>query len=512
MPRRVSIYSCLVSTLILPCLAAALTAEDRPQWGERYSRNMVSPEKGMPDHFDLTTGKGIKWSVPLGSEAYATPVVSGGRVLLGTNNVEPRDPRHQGFRGVLLCLDEEDGSLCWQLVVPKLEGDPYLDQPHYGICSPATVEGDRVYIVTNRAEVMCLDLHGQANGNDGPFVDEGQHMALTGQPPMEVTAIDADILWMVDMPAEIGMYPHDSAHSSILLDGPYLYLNTGNGVDNTHRKIRRPDAPSLIVLDKQTGKLVAQDNEHIGPRIFHCTWSSPAMGVVNGQKLVFFCGGDGVCYAFKALEHVPGDGPVKSLERVWKFDCDPTAPKEDVHRFVGNRKISPSNIKSMPVFHNNRLYVTGGGDIWWGKHASWLKCIDATKTGDITDSGELWSFSMDQHACTTPAIYNDLVFVAECRQRDYDGQIYCLDADTGKLHWSEATKGGIWASTMVADDKMYVGTRLGEFLIMAAEKDKNVIALIECDSGIGATATPANGVLYLNTLTRLYAIEKSDKD
>ena len=55
------------------------------------------------------------------------------------------------------------------------------------------------------------------------------------------------------------------------------------------------------------------------------------------------------------------------LERVWKFDCDPTAPKEDVHRFVGNRKESPSNIKSMPVFHNNRVYVTGGGDIWWGK-------------------------------------------------------------------------------------------------------------------------------------------------
>ena len=38
----------------------------------------------------------------------------------------------------------------------------------------------------------------------------------------------------------------------------------------------------------------------------------------------------------------------------------------------------------MPVFHNNRLYVAGGGDIWWGKNEAWLKCIDATRTGDIT--------------------------------------------------------------------------------------------------------------------------------
>ena len=54
-------------------------------------------------------------------------------------------------------------------------------------------------------------------------------------------------------------------------------------------------------MDKQTGKVVAQDAERIGPNIYHCTWSSPALGEVNGQRLVFFCGGDGVVYAFEAL-------------------------------------------------------------------------------------------------------------------------------------------------------------------------------------------------------------------
>jgi hypothetical protein len=115
------------------------------------------------------------------------------------------------------------------MVVPKLDWDVYLDWPQAGMCSPATVEGDRVYTVTNRNEVVCLDLHGMSNGNDGPYLDEGRHMALADQPPMEPGPTDADILWLLDLRAEAGVRPHDSSHCSILLDGPYLYVNTSNG-------------------------------------------------------------------------------------------------------------------------------------------------------------------------------------------------------------------------------------------------------------------------------------------
>src|SRR5207237_2193550 len=155
-------------------------AGDQPQWGQAWSRNMVSEERGLPDSFDPKTDKNIKWSAQLGSETHSTPVVAGGRVYIGTNNGEPRDPRHQGDRGVLMCFDEKTGQFLWQLVVPKREDDPYLDWPNAGISSPVTVEGDRVYVVSNRGEVMCLDAYGLANGNDGPFRDEGAHM--TPQP------------------------------------------------------------------------------------------------------------------------------------------------------------------------------------------------------------------------------------------------------------------------------------------------------------------------------------------
>ncbi len=484
--------------------SAAAWAADQPQWGQRFTRNMVSAETGLPDDFDPATGRNVKWVAPLGSETWATPVIAQGRVFIGTNNNPPRDPRHKGDRALLLCLDEKDGSFLWQLVVPKLGPDPYLDWPRAGLCSPATVEGNRVYVVSNRGEAMCLDIEGQRNGNDGPYVDEGQHMVPADEGPLEVTAIDADIIWLFDIPNQAGTYPHDAAHASILIDGDFLYINTSNGVDNTHRKIRCPEGPSLIVLDKRTGRLLARDEEGIGPRIFHSTWSSPALGVVNGRKLVFFCGGDGVVYAFEPLRTPVPEDRVETLKRVWRFDCDPCAPKENVSEYLRNRERSPSNIKSMPVFHNNRLYVTVGGDIWWGKTQAWLQCIDATKTGDVTSSALLWSCDLNEHCCSTPSVHEGLVFVADC-----GGRIHCVDAATGEVYWTHEAQGDMWASTLVADGKVYIGTRRGDFWVLAASREKRIISMVELDSAIAGTPVAANGVLYVTTMKRLYALQRS---
>ena len=190
--------------------------------------------------------RNIKWTARLGTEAHSTPVIANGRVLIGTNNGEPRDPKHKGDRGVLMCFDERDGRLLWQLVTPKREEDPYHDWPNSGISSPATVEGDRVYIVSSRGDVLCLDLHGMSNGNDGPFRTEGWHMTPrkvnldaptddSESPEMQPGSLDADILWLFNLSTGAGIWSHDGAHSSIL-SMAIPYLNTGTGVDNTHRK------------------------------------------------------------------------------------------------------------------------------------------------------------------------------------------------------------------------------------------------------------------------------------
>ena len=499
---KLGLKSILLAGLFALALAPAARAEDRPQWGEFHTRNMTSPEKGLPSTFDPETGQGVKWAACLGGNAYGSPVISQGKVLIGANNETPRDPRIDGDRAVLLCLNESDGSLVWQLAVPRIGGDDYLDWPMIGMCSAPTVEGDRVYLLTNRFEAICLDLDGQSDGNDGPYTDEGRHMAPADQPALEVTPTDADIVWLVDLREAVGMYPHDSAHTSVLIDGDRLYLNSGNGVDNTHKVIRKPDAPTLIVLDKATGKVVAHDGEHIGPRIFHSTWSPPAMGEVNGQKLVVFGGPDGVVYGFEPVKNgVVPDTP-EALKRVWRFDCDPTAPKENVAEYLSNRKVSPSVIESMPVFLKDRVYVTVGGDIWWGKQNAWLKCIDATKTGDTTGSAELWSYPIDDFCVSTPAVSDGLVFVGDCK-----GRVHCVDAGKGTPYWVHPLGGDIWGSALVADGKVYIGSRGKNFCVLAASKELNVLASIKLGAPMASTPVAANGTLYVSTLNTLYAIK-----
>jgi outer membrane protein assembly factor BamB len=500
-----------LSIAVLTSLVALTIAqaEERPQWGERYTRNMVSAETGLPDSFDPETGRNIRWSVPLGTSCYSTPVVAGGKVLIGTNNGRPRDEKHQGDRGVFFCLSEDDGSLLWQLVVPKLHEDIYFDWPRAGMCSTATVEGDRVYTVTNRDEVVCLDLNGLANGNDGPFRDEGRHMTPQDQPAMDTGPLDADIIWLLDLRAEAGVRPHDSAHCGVLMDGPILYVNTSNGLNSKHSGVDKPEAPSLVAVDKATGRLLAREREGISRNIFHSTWSSPALAEVGGRRLVFFCGGDGVCYGFEALkagvdtvaEGVESARDVRSLKLLWRFDCDPTAPKENIHDYIRNRRESPSNIKSMPVFFNDRLYVTVGGDIWWGKLQAWLQCIDVTGAGDVTEKGLLWSYPVERHCCSTPAVQDGLAYVADCA-----GNVHCVDADTGSPYWVHDAGSEIWASTLVADGKVYIGTRRGDFWVLAAGREKQVLSSIRLEDAVISSPVAANGTLYVGTMGRLYAV------
>ena len=531
----------LLRALPLAVLAVSLPAADQPQWGETWSRNMVSAERGLPADFDPKTGRNIKWVAKLGSETHSTPVVAHGRVYIGTNNNDPRDPRHQGDRGVLMCFDEATGQLLWQLVVPKREEDKYHDWPNTGLSSPATVEGDRVYTVTSRGELVCLDARGLANGNDGPFKDEAAH-AIPRLGPAEAAdaakieslragmrepgPLDADILWIVDLTPVAGIWSHDGAHSSVLIHGDHLYLNSGTGVDNTHRKIRTPDAPGLVVFDKRTGAYLARDEERIAPETFHCNWSSPSLGNISGQPVIFFCGGNGVVYGFEPLlgssrgneAPITGSGrqraerdqslltsaatkPAK-LKKVFEFDFDSTAPRTNVHRFTQNRRESPSNLFGMPVFLGGKLFVAGGGDIFWGKNEAWLKCIDVSSLGSGARTNALWSYPLEKHVMSTPALFNGLAFISDCGRK-----MHCVEAATGKPVWTHDIKGDTWASPYVADGKVYLGTRSGNFYVWAATREKTVLAEMDLKHPISATTTAANGVLYVATMQNLYAIK-----
>lgn len=506
--------------LILSLALTTAAHADWPMWGGNSSRNMVSPGKNPPvdfnpgkklkgkDEVDMSTTKNLKWATRLGSQAYGTVSVANGHVLLGTNNENPFDSKYfvkhrdtsrttPEDRSILLALDEKTGKMIWQFASPKLGTGKVSDWEMLGMCSGANVEGKYAYIPTNRCEVVCLDMEGLKDGNQG-FQDEAKYLSSPDNKIAAVGDTDADIIWTFDMREECGVFPHNTTSSNVLILGDRLYVTTSNGVDWTHTNIPAPEAPSLICLDKKTGKLLGEDGSGISKRMLHCSWASPGLATVNGKDQIIFGGGDGFCYGFDLT--FKKEDEFNIINELWRYDAN---PKE--YRFDGDQKRAyntyegPSEVISTPVIYKNKVYVAVGQDPEHGEGKGAISCIDPAQTGDITGK-PVWIYKDINRAISTPSIVNDIVYIA-----DYSGLIHVLDANTGEKLSVYDTKGHIWGSTLYIDGKLYVGNEEGELHILKAGKTLEKIAVIDFPGSLYATPVYANDTLYVMTMSQLYA-------
>jgi len=508
--------SLAILTLGIIATLPTARAEDWPQWGGNDpGRNMYSSATGMPESFnpgkfkpgsedvDLTTTKNVKWVAKLGSQTYGNPVVANGKIFVGTNNATPRDPKMKEDRSCLYAFNEYNGDYLWQLAVPKLASGKVNDWEYLGLLSSPLVEGSKLWIVTNRCEVVCLDVEGMANGNEGTYKDEAKYLGGPGKPPITPGEKDADILWRYDMMDELGVFPHNASNSSPIAIGDSVFVCTSNGQDWTHVNIPSPLSPSFIALDKKTGEFVGEDDAKLGANIKHGQWTSPSHGKVNGKDQVYFGGGDGILYA---LDTTPTkEGESSFIKKVWWFDA---VPEEYKHDKAGKpikypAPEGPSEINSTPVFYKNRIYVPIGQDPEHGEGVGRLVCVDATKTGDITKTGLIWDFKEIHRSISSVSIdpANSLLFVA-----DFSGFVFCLDAETGKKYWEYDTKAHIWGSTFVVDGKVYIGDEDGDLTVLASSKERKVISEVNMGAPVYSTAIVANGMMYIGTQTHLYAI------
>ncbi len=534
-----SIFPAVMMSLVLATGAARAT--DWPAWGgSDPGRNMVSLEKGLPDTFKpgekSPTGEGmlpgttenVRWVVKLGTLICGNPTVADGRVFVGTDDAslqgDARLKRSKG--GMVWCLDEKSGQTLWRLPVPvrpkeRLPKDAHYGQQNLGTCSSPTVVGKRAYVVTSACEILCLDVKGQADGNDGEFKDEAQYIAGSKNPPVQIDKADGDILWKYDLVDQLGVCPHDVAACSVLVDGDILYCTSANGVNHEHTFCLHPDAPSFIALDARTGKLLATDTEELGHRMWHCLWSPPTIGVVNGKKLVFFGGGDGLCYAFEALKEAPAQ-PVH-FKKVWSYDCDPPNYRDPLgdgkpfNYYIGDKRkkyttntddgtfLGPSELIGSPVYHNGRVYCTIGQDPMHGRGRGILNCIDATKTGDITHSGCVWTYEGLERTISSVAVSEGLVYAT-----DLAGHIHCLDEKTGKPYWVYDTHADTWSTPLVADGKVFVCTKKN-LVTLAAGKTMKVLSQVTLGSSAYATPIVANGTLFVCSQSYLWAVQKGAK-
>jgi len=452
-------------------LGAADPGGDWPMWGGTPGRNMVGTMSGAPTRWNVETKENIKWVAPLGSHAYGNPVVSGGMVFVGTNNELLLDPKQAGDRGVLMAFRESDGQFLWQHTSEKLATGDVNDWPQQGVASSPLVEGDRLYYVSNRAELISLDTKGFTDGeNDGPYTAE----VFKGPK-------DADVVWRFDMIARVGAFPHNLANSSPVSCGDLVYAGTSNGHDESHAKVPSPKAPTIVAVNKKTGELVWKDNP-VGGRILHGQWSSPAVAQVGDTVQLVSGQGDGWVRGFDAL----------TGEKLWEFDLN---PKNAV--WPKNR----NEVVSTPIVVDNVVYLASGQDPEHGDGPGHLYAIDATKRGDITQTGRIWHYDKIRRSISTGALQDGILYYA-----DFSGFLHALDARTGKPFWVYDTLAAVWSSPYVVDGKVYLGNEDGKIVILRAGKEKKLIAEIDMGSSVYSTPVAANNTLYVVNRDHLFAI------
>ena len=502
--------------------------QDWPQWGGSAERNNVPKTGPLPAEFDVKSGTNIRWSSPLGSETYGNPVVANGKVYVGTNNGNGYVKRYPSSvdLGALVCFNEADGKFLWQHCSEKLPTGRVHDWPNQGICCAPLVDGDKLWYVTSRGEVVCLDTEGFLDGeNDGPFNKE----------PNE-NKDEADVIWKLDMMSQLNVSQHNMCSCSVTCAGDFLFVNTANGVDDSHLTVPEEKAASFLCMNRQTGEVLWTDNTP-GSNILHGQWSSPAYAVLGGQAQVVFGGGDGWLYSFDPA------GDAGKAKLLWKFDCN---PKDSVYRLNGATR---NHVIATPVIYDGMVYVAVGEDPEHGEGGGHLWCIDPTKRGDVSptivynssdmtkpiapkrkqamvvaegdverdnpNSAAKWhyvgsdpnEFETTMHrTCGTVAIKDDLLIVA-----DFSGMVHCVDAKTGEAHWTHDMLAASWASPLIADNKIFIGDEDGDILIFELSKTATVLAEINLGSALYTTPVAANDTIYIANRNRIFAIQDGKK-
>ena len=541
-----------------PSSKAILDGKVWTQWGGSPARNNTPEGRNIPTEwavgeFDYKTGawnpatsKNIKWVARLGSQTYGNVVVADGHTYVGTNNSGGWLKRYPADRdlGVLLCFDIKDGKFLWQHSSEKLPTGRVHDWPLQGVCSTPLIEGKRLWFVTNRGEVRCLDTAGFHDGkNNGPFTKEDNE-----------NKDEADVIWVFDMMKELGVSQHNMADCSITSAGDTLFVCTSNGVDEAHNGIPAPQAASFVALNKNTAKVLWSDKSP-GLNILHGQWSSPAYGVLGGTPQVIFGGGDGWIYSFDPA----GDGK-GNAKLLWKFDCNPKTSHYALNKATRN------HIIGTPVIDDGLVYVAVGEDPEHGEGTGHLWCIDPTKRGDVSpelaynsadpskpippkrlqsvepekgdfarpnpNTAAVWHYSeFDENGdkkiefneimhrtLGSVAIKDGILYIA-----DYSGLVHCLDAKTGKRHWVYDMLSASWGSPLIVDGKVYIGDEDGDVAIFKHSADPNVAMKddggemkpfygeINMGNSVYSTPIVADNVLYIANRTHLFAIEEGAK-
>lgn len=284
------------------------------------------------------------------------------------------------------------------------------------------------------------------------------------------------LLWSYFLTEEFGHYSgYGGRTQTPLVDGERLILSFvssgwGDQLPLRHR---------YFAFDKRTGELLWVSAPGTVPFDFN-TQSAPVAADVAGQRLIVAGDSDGYVHAMRAVDGAP----------VWKF------------------RLSKNALNSTVVVKDSRVYAVHSEENVDEATMGRLVAIDATGSGDVTQTHELWRANEVGSGFPTPALHGGRLYVI-----DNSANLMTFDAATGRPGWTHSLGTVGKGSPVWADGKLFATEVNGRFHILRPKADGVEVLdsdLVRFPDGhyaeIYASPAIAYGRIFLSTEAGLFCL------
>ena len=249
---------------------------------------------------------------------------------------------------------------------------------------------------------------------------------------------------------------HGNGGSPILVDDLLIFSCDGG------------DIRYIVALDKNTGK-VAWKRDRSGDAAKKFSFSTPMLITVNGQKQVISPASD-AAYAYDA----------KDGNEIWKVTYD------------------GYSVIPRPVFGHGLVFIATG------YNTPCLLAIRPDGRGDVTTTHVAWTAKKGVPHTPSLLLDGDELYMISDRL----GIASCLDARTGRVHWSQRVGGNYSASPLLANGKIYFQSEEGTAIVVKASRQFSELARNSLDERSLASYAAADGAIFLRTERHLYRIQE----
>ncbi|MGE3315394.1 MAG: PQQ-binding-like beta-propeller repeat protein, partial [Planctomycetaceae bacterium] len=283
-----------------------------------------------------------------------------------------------------------------------------------------------------------------------------------------------ETLWSHSMSEEYGILSTYGGRTNFpILHGNLVVVS---GVIIGWGEMAQP-AHRFVAFDKRNGQAVWFNGTAVRPE--DTTYSTPVTANINGQPLMIFGSSDGAVHAMQPLT-----GKI-----VWSY------------------LISPRGINTTPLVVGNTVYCGHSEENLIDRSVGAVFALDATKTGDISKSGEIWQHRLFAVGKSAPIMVDGKIVAVED-----SGNMLVIDPKDGKEITRKKIGTMMTASPVYADGKIYVCAANGRWYILKLVDNKleTVHQLRLNSEEVHSSPVISHGRIYLQTMNALYCIGKED--